>query len=331
MKHISRVVGAGLLTLNALAALILPSVMSAQAAWPESPISIVVGWPPGGGTDILARGLSKPLSKILGQPVIVQNQPGAGGVVGASNTAKAKSDGYTLLFAADAELTIAPVVKKLENFDPIQNLAPISLVSSGPFMIVANPKFPPNTLRDLVSYAKERPGTVNYGSFGYGTVGHMLGEYFKSIAGIDTVHIPYQGSAPAMVDLVGGRIQYAFFSPMAVLNMIKAGRLKAIAMLSPQRLEAAMAVPTSAEEGFPGFEGGPKFGLLAPAGTPKPVIDRIHASVEQALAAPETRKFFSEQGHVPIGSTPGEYGNFIKTQTEQWRKLVADVGIEQQN
>ena len=330
LRDLSRRLGSrATLIVGAALALLASSPALGQATeWPENPVTLVVGWPPGGGTDILAREVGKHLTEILGQPVIINNRPGAGGVVGASSVARADPDGYTLLFAADAELTIAPVVRKLENFDPIKDLAPVTLVSSGPFMIVANPDFEPATLKELVDYAKQNPGDATYGSFGYGTVGHMLGEHFKSLAGIDTVHVPYQGSAPALVDLVGGKIDYAFFSPMAVTEMIKAGKIKAISMLSSSRLPAVPDVPTSTEGGYPGFEGGPKFGLLAPAGTPQPIIDEIHDAVVKVLDMADVQAFFKARGHLPIGSTPSEYGDFLLTQTDQWRMLADKIGLE---
>lgn len=311
----------------------VPGIAEAQdaacEAWPERAITVIVGWPPGGGTDILARTLAEHLTEVLGQPVVVNNRPGAGGVVGAQYVGQASPDGYTLVFAGDAELTIAPVVRG-DVSDPMDNLAPISLVSSGPFMVVANPDFPPNRLDELVAYAEENPGAVSYGSFGVGTIGHMLGEHFKHMTGIDTLHVPYQGSAPAMVDLVGGRIDYAYASPMAVMEMIEAGRLKGIAMLSPERLGIAEDVPTSAEAGVEGAEGGPRFGLLAPAGTPECVIDELHQAVVTAPDSPEVRGFFESQGHQMIANTPEEYGEFMQQQTKQWQDIADAIGLEMQ-
>ncbi|WP_439685135.1 hypothetical protein MNJPNG_06555 [Cupriavidus oxalaticus] len=263
----------------------------------------------------------------LRQPIVIDNRAGGGGTVGALTVVHADPDGYTLLFASDAELTIAPVVNAAANYNPAKDLAPISLVSSGPFMLVANPKFPPNTLQELIAYAKTNPGKVNYGSFGPGTNGHMLGEQLKAIAHIDTIHVAYKGSAPAMVDLIGGEIQYAFFSPMAALDMVKAGKIKSIAVLAPERLVNAGTIPTSAEAGLPALVGGTRFGILAPAKTPRYVIDRMHEAVKTTLASPEVKASLAQLYTLPIGSSPDEFTKFITTETGKWRKLAADIGM----
>lgn len=318
-----------MLAIFGVLAVVRPAFAQAQSAsnWPSRPIRLVVSWPPGGGADIVARMLAKHLEANLRQPIVIDNRAGGGGTVGALTVVHADPDGYTLLFASDAELTIAPVVNAAANYNPAKDLAPISLVSSGPFMLVANPKFPPNTLQELIAYAKTNPGKVNYGSFGPGTNGHMLGEQLKAIAHIDTIHVAYKGSAPAMVDLIGGEIQYAFFSPMAALDMVKAGKIKSIAVLAPERLANAGTIPTSAEAGLPALVGGTRFGILAPAKTPRYVIDRMHEAVKTTLASPEVKASLAQLYTLPIGSSPDEFTKFITTETGKWRKLAADIGM----
>jgi len=301
----------------------------AQAApWPSKPVHLIVSWPPGGGADNVARVLAQQLAVHLDQSVVIENRAGAGGMVGAMAVARADPDGYTLLFASDAELTIAPAVRKSVPYDPLKDLTPISLISSGPFMLAASAGFPPNSLPELVAYAKNNPGKVNYGSFGPGTNGHMLGEQLNATAGIDTVHVAYKGSAPALSDLVGGQIQYAFFSPMAVMDMVREKKIKAIALLAPKRLDNAGDIPTAAEQGLSTLVGGTRFGLLGPAGTPKAVVDKMHAAVVASLRSPEIRKSFDTMYTLPIGSSPDEFRTFIQTETGKWRKLANDIGMQ---
>lgn len=300
----------------------------ATSTWPkERPIRLVVGWPPGGGADIVARMMAKYLSDELKQSIVVENRAGAGGVVGTQEVTHAAPDGYTMLMASDAELTIAPAVRKATPYDPVKDLTPISLVSEGPFMLVANASFPPNSLDELVKYAKAHPGQVNYGSFGLGTNGHMLGEQLKAMAGINTVHVPYKGSAPALTDLIGGHIQYAFFSPMAVVQMIQQGSVKGIALLAPKPLPGVDSVPTSEQDGLPALVGGTRFGLLAPPGTPEVIVDRMQHAVAAVLARPEVRSEFEKIYTVPIGSSPADFRKFIAAETSKWTKLGQQIHL----
>jgi tripartite-type tricarboxylate transporter receptor subunit TctC len=296
--------------------------------WPTKPVRLVIGWPPAGGTDTIARLMAAHLAKSWGHQVVVDNRPGAGGGIGALTVVRAEPDGYTLLFATAAEMTIAPVTVKTMHYNPLEDLQPISLIGRGPYMLVASSSFPPNTLSELIAYAKANPAKVNYASFGYGTIGHMLGELLKTSAAINTVHVPYKGSAQAITDLVGGQVQYAFVTPLAGLVMVKAGKLKAIAVATPQRLANADAIPTMSEAGLPGFVGGSWYGLLAPAKTPMHVVDRVNREVVAALNQPEMRKSFGDHTILPESSTPDGLSRIMQSDIAKFRKLAAEIGIK---
>jgi len=311
-----------------LLACALPGPGLAQAPWPIKPVRIVVAYPPGGSTDIAARLLAERLGKALGQQVIVDNRGGAGGTIGALSVVRADPDGYTLLLAASPEVSIAPTTLKSMSYDPVKDLQPITLVGQVPFFLVANPQFPPNTLGELIAYAKANPGKVNYSSYGNNTSNHLVGELFKATAGIDTVHVPYKGSGPSIIDLIAGQVQYTFDTPAATLNQVRAGKLKAIAVATPERLANAPGVPTMAESGLPGFIGGTWFGLLAPARTPKPIIDRLHAETAALLNGAELRRAFEERDIIPGGNTPEEFGRFIAAEVGKWKTLAARIGLQ---
>ncbi len=300
----------------------------AQApVWPTKPVKIIVAYPPGGSTDIAARLLADRLTKTLGQQVLVENRGGAGGTIGAQSVVRADPDGYTLLLAASPEVSIAPITMKAMPYDPVKDLAPITLVGVVPFFLVANPGLPANTLGELIAYGKANPGKINYSSYGNNTSNHLVGELFKATAGINSVHVPYKGSGPSIIDLMGGQVQYTFDTPAATLGHVKSGKLKAIAVATPQRIANAPNVPTMSESGLQGFVGGTWFGLLAPARTPQPILDRIHADVVAALQSPELRKAFEDRDIIPGGNSADEFGRFIQTEVAKWRELAAKVGI----
>ncbi|MBT2304234.1 tripartite tricarboxylate transporter substrate binding protein [Variovorax paradoxus] len=316
-----------LLTAFLLAAA-LPGAAAAQNGnWPARPIRLVIAYPPGGSTDIAGRLLAEALGRRLGQQIVVDNRAGAGGTVGALSVVRAAPDGYTLLLAASPEVSIAPTTMKAMPYDPVKELQPIALVGQVPFFLVVNPALQAANLQEFIAYAKANPNKLNYASFGNNTSNHLAGELFKSMTGVDAMHVPYKGSGPAIADLIGGQVQYSFDTPPAVLGHVRAGKLRALAVATAQRLPGAPAVPTAAEAGLPGFVAGTWFGLLAPAKTPKAVVDRINAETVSLLASLELRKAFSDRDIVPAGGSPEAFGQFIRSEVDKWKALAAKVGI----
>ncbi len=300
----------------------------AQAPWPNKPIKFIVAYPPGGGADIGARLLAEPLSKALGQTIVVENRAGAGGTIGTTMVARADPDGYTLLFAASSEISIAPVTVKALAYDPEKDLQPISMLGKWPHVLAAYAGFAPNTLPELVAYVKANPRKVSYSSFGNNTANHLTGELFKVVAGIDSLHVPYKGSGPSIADLIGGQVQYTFDSPAAVLNHVKAGKLKAIAVTGTQRLPNANTIPAMAESGYGAVIGGAWVGLIAPAKTPKAIIDRLHAEIAASVQSAEMRASLESRSIQPVGDTPEQFGRFIQSELGKWREAVPKLGIK---
>ncbi len=305
-----------------------PAVSFAQAGpWPARPVRMVIAYPPGGSTDVAGRLLAERLGKSLGQQVIVDNRAGAGGTVGAGSVVRAEADGYTLLLAASPEVSIAPTTMKALAYDPVADLAPVSLVGQVPFFLVVNPQVPAQTLQEFIAYARANPGKLNYSSFGNNTSNHLNGELLKALARFDAQHVPYKGSGPSITDLIGGQVQYTLDTPPAVLEHVRAGRLRALAVATTKRLPTAPTVPTFAEAGLPEFMGGTWFGLLAPAKTPPAVIERLNRETVALLASDELSKAFNDRNIVPSGNSPEAFGRFIRTEVEKWKALAGKVGI----
>ncbi len=312
----------GILALSAVA---WASGAAAQA-WPTRPVSIIVPFPAGGTTDVLARALGQELSKSLGQPVIVENKPGAGATLGADYVAKAKADGYTLLMGA-VHHTIATSVYKKLGYDFEKDLAPITTVALVPNVLVVNPQVPAKTVQELLALAKAEPGKLTYGSNGTGTGQHLIGAQFEGMGGVQLLHVPYKGSGPLTTDLLGGQITMSFDTITPVLPHIKAGKLRALAVTTAKRSVALPDVPTLDEAGLKGFDMGTWFGMLAPAGTPKNVVARLNADMVKIIQSPEFRKKMDEIGAVAIGDTPDEMARKIHDDTVRFARLVKDAKV----
>ncbi|MBS0508588.1 MAG: tripartite tricarboxylate transporter substrate binding protein [Proteobacteria bacterium] len=308
----------------AAAGLALPSAWA--QAWPSRPVSIVVPFPAGGTTDVLARALGQELSKTLGQPVIVENKPGAGATLGADYVAKAKADGYTLLMGA-VHHTIATSVYRKLGYDFEKDLAPITTVALVPNVLVVNPQLPAKTVPELLTLARAEPGRLTYGSNGTGTGQHLIGAQFEAMAGVQLLHVPYKGSGPLTTDLLGGQISMSFDTVTPVLPHIKAGKLRALAVTTAKRSVALPEVPTLDEAGLKGFDMGTWFGILAPAGTPREVVMRLNADMVKIIRSPEFRKKMDDIGADPIGNTPEQMARQIHEDTARFAKLVKDARV----
>ncbi len=295
-------------------------------AWPSKPISLVVPFPAGGTTDVLARAVGQELSKSLGQPVVVESKPGAGATLGADYVAKSKADGYTLLMGAVHHTIASSVYKKLP-YDFQKDLTPVTTVALVPNVLVVNPNVAAKTTKELQALAKASPGKLTYGSNGNGTGQHLIGAQFEAMSGVELLHVPYKGSGPLTTDLLGGQITMSFDTITPVLSHIKAGKLRALAVTTSKRSPALPDVPTLDESGLKGFNLGTWFGILAPANTPRDVVVRLNAEVVKIVNAPDFKKKMEDIGAEPIGNTPEQMAKQIKDDTERFAKLVKDAGV----
>lgn len=311
------------------AVLLLAAFATATSAqsWPSAkPITLVVPFPAGGTTDVLARALGEKLGTALGQTIIVESKPGAGATLGADYVAKSKPDGYTLLMGA-IHHTIAPAVFKKVPYDLQKDFAPITTVALVPNVLVVNASNPAKNVADLVAQAKAKPNQLNYGSNGNGTAQHLIGTQFENLNGIEITHIPYKGSGPLVTDLIGGQVTMSFDTVTPVLQHIKGGRLKALAVTTGKRSSALPDVPTLAEAGLKGFDIGTWFGVLAPAATPKDITARLSAEMVKVIHSPEFRKRMDEIGAEPIGNTPEQMGKQIHDDMEKFARIVKDAKV----
>jgi len=298
---------------------------AAQSAFPTRPVRIVVGFPPGGGTDIVARLVAQKLGERWGQPVIVENRPGASGNIGAELVARSAPDGYTLLMAFSSHAS-NPALSKL-SFDIQRDFTSITQVGSAPMTIVAHPSLPAKTLGELIDYARANPGAVKFGSSGVGTPVHLAGELMMQLTGVKMVHVPYKGIAPAMTAVLGGEIQITYAAVLSGLQHFKSGRLKPLAVASRARYPALPDVPTAAEAGLPGYEIDFWYALLGPGGLPAPLAGRIQRDVAALLGAPEMKESLAAQGCIAVGGTPEELTALIRREYELWAKVVKTGGV----
>ena len=314
------------LVVTATAGVLSAAPAQAQGTWPDKPLKLVVPYPAGGNADNTARLLATQLGQRLGQQVVVDNRPGGSGTIGAAAVAKAPADGYTLLLDATA-FTVNPSLFPKLPFDAAKDFAPISLVLQVPLLMVVPANSPFQSVADLAKAARARPGHLTYASAGNGGAQHLAGELFKQGQKVAITHIPYRGGAPALTDLIGGQVDVMFSATTASGPFVKSGKLRALAISSPRRVEGWESVPTVAESGVPGFQVSEWNGLFAPAGTPRPVLERLEAETRAIVASPEMKKRFAELGVQGVGSSAQEFSAFLKAETTKWAEVIRTSGI----
>ena len=312
----------------AFAALLGVAPASAQQDYPNRPITMIVPFPAGGGVDVIGRIVAEKLAAALGQPVVIDNRGGAAGVIGTRIAKAAVPDGYTLVMATSGSIAINPTLYVNPGYEPRKDLSPIGLISSTPIVLMAHPTAPENTLADVIAAAKKNPGTLNIGTPPPGTSANLAGELFKSMAGIDYTIITYRGTGPLTTDVLGGHVKLALNVLAPAMSHLKSGTLKAIAVLGPKRSSLLPDVPTSAEAGLPGFEAGLNYGLLAPAGTPKAIIDKLNVVLRAGVDTPEVRARIAADGGDPMPSSPEEYAVDIEKESEKWGTLIRKLNLK---
>jgi tripartite-type tricarboxylate transporter receptor subunit TctC len=306
----------------------LLTISSALAAYPERPIRLIVPYAPGGNIDITARTIAPGLAEALGTQIVVDNRGGAGGTIGSELAAKSAPDGYTLLMGSSGTLATAQALYPRLGFDPLKDFAYTSLVSVVPLIAVTNPSLPAKNLKELIDLAKSRPGRLTVGSAGPGTSNHLTGELFQSMTHTKLVHVPYKGSGPALVDLMGGQIDIVFDQLSASIGHIQSGRLRALAVTTLKRSSLLPNVPTMDEAGLKGFEASTSTGIVLPAATPRENVKRLHAALIKVLRQPTTRESFARLGAEALESTPEEFDKLMRTETAKWSKVVRDAGVK---
>jgi len=314
-----------MLTFRWLAPVLFALSFAANAAYPEKPVKLVIPFPPGGSNDVVGRYIAAELGKRLDRAIVVENVGGAGGLIGTGMVAEAVPDGYTLLLISVA-FAFNPALYKTP-YDPATAFTPIAMLGSGPVVVAINPKVPANSLRDLVAMAKDKPGQLNYASAGVGSFQHLAAELFKREAGVDIVHVPFKGGGPAMMDVIAGNTQVAVGSLAQMVPQIQGGKLKALAVGSRERIPAIPDVPTLSEAGLPGYEATNWWGIVAPAGTPRPIVERLHRELNAVIASAETRKRFEAEGADAMPMSSAEFGRFITTEIAKWARVVKDANI----
>ncbi|MPZ37370.1 MAG: tripartite tricarboxylate transporter substrate binding protein [Rhizobiales bacterium] len=302
---------------------------AAGQSYPSRPITLVVPFPPGGSTSIVGRTVADKMSEILGQQIVVDNRGGAGGTVGTRAVAKSAPDGYTILLGYTGTLAIGPTLRKNAGYDPRKDFAPIGMIGHAPNSLVVHPSTPAKSVQELIAHAKKNPGKVNYGSAGVGTVSHVSGEYFANAAGVKLMHIPYKGTGPALADLVGGHIPMAFAPIPATHGPMSQGLLRGLAVTSSKRSSLVPDLPTIAESGVKDFEASLYYGLVAPAGTPRDVIDRLNKALREALATADVKKRLTNDGAEAVPGSPEDYGAHIDRDEKRWSAVVKASGASE--
>jgi len=311
------------LMLAAMSCLLAASVQAQP--YPNKPVRVVVPYPPGGPTDIVARVLFQQVAESTGQQFVIDNRAGAGGNIGAEHVAKSPADGYTVLIGTTAHAINMSLFKSL-NYDVQKDLAPVSLLTQGPLVLVTHPQFPANSVKELIEMAKAKPGSLNFASSGNGQSTHLSAELFNSMAGTKMVHVPYKGSAPALSDLMTGQVGIMFDTTLSAMPFVRAGKLKALGVTSPQRTPAAPDVPTIAESGLPGYEVFAWNGVFVPASTPKAIVAQLNEEIRKAMQLPQVRDKFSAQGFAASWNTPDQFGVFVRNEVDKWARTVKASG-----
>ena len=307
----------------------MAGTVQAQANdYPAKPIRLVVPAAPGGGADFLARIVGVKLGELVGQSVVVENRAGASGTIAADGTAKSPGDGYTVLMGQSTSIVIAPQLYPKLPYDTLRDLKPVTLVAEVPNVMVVHPSVPANTVKELIALAKAKPEMLNFGSSGNGAPSHLAGEMFKSATGTRLVHVPYKGAGPAVNALIAGEIQVMFAPIVAVLPQVKSGRLRALGVTSAKRSAAAPDLPTLAEAGLAGYEISSWFGLFVPASTPAAVVDKLFKETTRVLKSPDVIERFAKEGAEPVGSTPADFNNYVRTEFVKYNKVIKDNGIK---
>ena len=299
-----------------------PHAIAQTGPWPTRAIQLIVPTPPAGGADFLARAVARRLGEGLGQPVVIENRPGAAGNMAAEMVARQPPDGYTLFIGAIAPLAISPTLYKTLPYDPVRDFAPIAMGVVLSNILVAHPTLPAANVKELLALARAKPGTINYSSSGNATAGHLAGALFTRMGNVNMVHIPYKGGGPSIIDLLAGQVQISFASPPSVMQHVRSGKLKALGVTTDYRLAALPNVPTIAESGLPGFTANNWYCFVGPAGMPKEIVARLNQELRKALAAPETRAVLVEQGMDPAPGTPEELGAAIKSEIAKWGEII---------
>jgi len=313
------------LTTTAAVMTMLSGAASAQSDYPNRPVTVIVPQATGGANDTIARIVTAKMSEILGQQFVVENRPGAGGNIGTAAAAKAKPDGYTLMLTTNSAQVINPWLYKNTGFDAIKDFTPVGLVASAGYVLVANSAFPANNVKELIAQAKANPGKINYASAGNGTLNHLIMEMFKQKVGIDMMHIPYKGAAAAATDVASGQVPVSVQSAPSSLTLLSTGKIKALAVTNEKRIAALPNTP-SISETIPGFGSTPWYGILAPAGTPAAIVNKLDAAIKTALADKDVQEKLLKQGCEPLTSTPAQFATLIKDDLANWQKIVMDSG-----
>jgi tripartite-type tricarboxylate transporter receptor subunit TctC len=309
--------------------LLLFSTAAVAQPWPARPVRLVVGFAPGGAADFVARAVAEPLGRALGQPVVIDNRPGAGSSIAAEHVAKSAPDGYTVLIASPSSILVNPLIGKQSAFDPLRDLAPVSKVSASPLVVAVNPATGVSNLRDLIAFAKSNPGKLNYATSGNGSAPHLAAVLFQRIAGVEMVHVPYKGGAPAVQSVLAGDTQLSFATPPSVLPLVQAGRLRALAITSRNASPLVSGVPGMAEAGLPGYEISFWYGFFVPAGTPAAASGRLFEETAKALKLPQVGQALAKEGTEVSGSaSPSEFAAFLAEDARLWARLVRDSGAK---